>query len=45
MALKDPKVSQHGTAGTRKHVTLTMPQKLEIRRGLESGESQRIIMA
>jgi hypothetical protein len=30
MALKDDKMSKQYTAGKRKHVTLTMPQKLEI---------------
>jgi hypothetical protein len=29
MASKYPKTSNQGTAGTRKHVTLTIPQKLE----------------
>jgi hypothetical protein len=45
MASKDPKMSQQGTAGKRKHVILTMPQKLEPSRRLESGKSQREIMA
>jgi hypothetical protein len=29
MASKYPKTSNHSTAGTRKHVTLMTPQKLE----------------
>jgi hypothetical protein len=29
MASKYPKMSNQGTAGTRKHVTLMIPQKLE----------------
>ena len=30
MASKDPKMSNQGTAGKRKHVTLMVPQKLDI---------------
>jgi hypothetical protein len=45
MASEDPKMSKQGTAGKRKHVTLTVPQKLETTRRLESGESQKVIMA
>jgi hypothetical protein len=44
MASKDLKLSKHGTAGKRKHVTLTVPQKLDAMR-LESGESQSEVMA
>jgi hypothetical protein len=40
MASKDPKVSKQGTAGKKKHVTLLIPQKLEIIGRLESGKSQ-----
>jgi len=45
MASEDPKMSKQGTAGKRKLVTLTVPQKLETTRRLESGESQKVIMA
>jgi hypothetical protein len=44
MASKDPKMSQQGTAGKRKHVTLIMPQKLGIIR-LENGKSQSEVTA
>jgi hypothetical protein len=40
-----PEISQQGTAGNRKHVTLTIPQKREIIWRLEYGGSQREIMA
>jgi hypothetical protein len=30
MASKDPKMSKQGTADKRKHITLMIPQKLEI---------------
>jgi hypothetical protein len=42
---KYPKMCKQGTAGKRKHVTLTVPQKLEIIRRLENSESQREVMA
>jgi hypothetical protein len=45
MASKDPNMSKQGTAGKRKHVTRTIPQKMEIIRKLKSGESQREVMA
>jgi hypothetical protein len=45
VASKDPKMSKQGTAGKRKHVTLTIPQKTEIIRRPESGTSQREVMA
>jgi len=45
MASKDPKMSTQGTAGNRKHVTLMIPHKLEIIAGLESGKSQKEVMA
>ena len=35
---KDPKMSRQGTAGKKKHVTLTITQRLKIIRRLESGE-------
>jgi len=38
---KDPKVSKQGTAGKRKHVTLTILQKPEIIRRLENDDSHR----
>jgi hypothetical protein len=38
LASKDPKMSQ-GIAGMRKRVTLTISQKLEMIRRLESGKS------
>jgi len=38
MASHDPKMRKEGTAGKIKHVTLTVLQKLEIVRTLESGE-------
>jgi len=37
-------MSQQGTAGKTKHVTLIIPQESEIRR-LQSGKSQREVMA
>jgi len=40
MDLEGPNVSKEGTAGKRKHITLTSVQKLEIIRRLESWESQ-----
>jgi hypothetical protein len=45
MASKDPQISKHGTAGNWKHVTLMIPQKLEITKRLESGESRSVVMA
>jgi len=44
MASKDPKMSQQGTAAIRKHVTLTIHQKLQQIMRLKSDESQRKIM-
>jgi hypothetical protein len=32
-------MNKEGTAGIRKYITLTIPQKLEIIRRLESGEN------
>jgi hypothetical protein len=45
LASKDPKMSKQGTAGKRKHVTLMIPQKLKIIAWLESGKSQKEVMA
>lgn len=39
MASNDPKIRKQGTAGKIKHVTLTVLQKLERVRRLESGKS------
>jgi hypothetical protein len=44
MASKDPKMSEQVTPGKRKHVTLMIPQKLQIIAGLESGKSQKEVM-
>lgn len=43
--LKDPKMCRQGTSTNRKHVTVTIPQKLETIRRLESCESQSVVMA
>jgi hypothetical protein len=43
MASKDPKISKQDTANKRKHLTLMIPQKLEINRRLESGQSQSVV--
>jgi hypothetical protein len=43
MASKDTRMSKQGTAGKRKHVTI--PQKIEIIRRLESGKSKRGVVA
>jgi hypothetical protein len=40
MASKDTKMSKQHTAAKRKHVTLIIPQKLEMIRRLESGETK-----
>jgi hypothetical protein len=39
MASKDIQMNKQGTAVNRKHVTLTIPHKLETTRRLGSGES------
>jgi len=44
MASKDQKMSQRGSSAIRKHVTLTIHQKLKVIRRLKSDESQRKIM-
>jgi hypothetical protein len=41
---KDPKISTLGTVGKRKHTTLMIPQKLEIIRRFENGESCSMVM-
>jgi hypothetical protein len=41
MASKDPKMCKQGTAGNRMHVSLTIPQKLQITSRLESGKNQK----
>jgi hypothetical protein len=45
MASKYPKLSEQGTAGQRKHVTLAVPQEIEIIRGLDSGKDQSVVVA
>jgi len=45
MASKCLKMSKQGTAGKRKYITFTSPQKLETIRRFESGKSQSEIMA
>jgi hypothetical protein len=45
MASENSDLSNQGTAGKRKHVTLMIPQKLEIIRSLECREGQREVMA
>jgi hypothetical protein len=44
MDSKGPKMSKQGTA-KKKHVTLMIPQKLEIIRNFESGKSQSVVTA
>ena len=43
MASEDQKVSKQGTAGKRKHMSLKIPQKLEIIRRLGSGERCSVV--
>jgi hypothetical protein len=38
-------MSQKGTAGKRKRVTVTFPWTVETTTRLESGESQKVVMA
>jgi len=45
MTSNHSKMSRHSTAGKAKHVPLTIPQKLEITRRLESDKSQSVIQA
>jgi hypothetical protein len=40
MGSEDPKMNKQGTAGKRKHKTLTVHQKLEIISRLERGKSR-----
>jgi len=44
MASKDLEVSEKGTTGKKKCVTLTVPQDFEIIRGLESGKYQIVVV-
>jgi hypothetical protein len=39
MASEDQKMRKQGTAGKKKHITLMIPQSLEINRRLESGKN------
>jgi hypothetical protein len=43
MALKDSCMSKQGSAGKRKNTTLTVPQKVEIIRRLESAKSFYVV--
>lgn len=45
MVSKGPQISKQGTDAKTKHTTLTIPQKLETLRKLNTGESQRQVMA
>ena len=45
MASNNPKMSRQGTAGRRKHITLTIHLKLGIIWGPENGERWRAVMA
>jgi hypothetical protein len=45
VAAKDPRMSKQGRAGKRKHVTLTVLQKVYIIRRLESDKSCSVVMA
>jgi hypothetical protein len=45
MASKGLKMSKQGTAGKRKYITFTSPQKLETIRRFESGKSQSVKIA
>lgn len=44
MASKDSRMSKQGPAGKRKNTTLTVPQKVEIIRRLESANSFCVVM-
>lgn len=44
MASKDLEVSEQGTTGTKKCVSLTVPRDFEIVRGLESGKYQIVVV-
>jgi len=45
MASKGLKMSKQGTAGKRKYITVTSPQKIVTIRRFESDKSQSVIMA
>ena len=45
MTSEDPKMSQEGSDGKRKHVSFTLPQKIKTFKRVESGESQNVVMA
>jgi hypothetical protein len=45
VSLRYRKMSKRGTAGKRRHVTLMIPQKLEVIRRLESHESVSVVTA
>jgi hypothetical protein len=45
MASTDPEVSKQGANGKRKYSTLTISQKLQITRRLDSGKTCNVIMA
>jgi hypothetical protein len=45
MAFKDLKKSKQGTFGKRNHITLMIPQKVEIIRKLERGENRSMVVA
>jgi hypothetical protein len=40
MAAKYPRMNKEGTAGKRKHATVTVPQKLVIVRGLKVAQAE-----
>jgi len=44
MASEDPQIYKPCPADKRKYVTLKIPQKLEIIKKLESGDSQSVVM-
>jgi hypothetical protein len=44
-ASEDCRMSKQGAAVRQKHVTLMIPEKLEITRSLKGGKSCRIIMS
>jgi hypothetical protein len=45
MASEDFEMSEQGTTGKRKCVTLTVPHEPEIIRGLESGKYQIVVVS
>jgi hypothetical protein len=45
MALKDLKMSKQGTVGKRNHVTLMIPQEVEINKKLETGKNRSMVVA